>query len=136
MHQLDFEAFTGVLRKLSAVYGKKLEDDILQSYWDALKDRPLRSVEEIANQHVRQSKFFPKPVELRPKIEMGSSGKVDKSDRRAIARLEDLRRNNPEAWMQAMHNHDPDSSALQFAKQHGVSNIWFDADSACWKLSQ
>lgn len=133
MHQLDFEAFQGVLKRLCAVYGKKLEDDVVASYWGALKDRPLRSVEEMADKHLRSSKFFPKPVELRPKIEMGADGRLDKADKRTIERLEELRRNDPEAWITMMNAHDPNSPALSFARQYGFQNVWFDVDHACWR---
>lgn len=136
VHQLDFEAFTGILRRLGAVYGKKLEDDIVASYWQALKDRPLRSVEEQADKHLKQSKFFPKPVELRPKIEMGLDGRLDRADKRTIERLEDLRRSDPEAWIATMNDHDPNSPALAFARQHGLLNVWFDVDRACWRHAQ
>src|SRR5206468_676392 len=105
MHQTDFEDFAKTLHKLAAVFTKKLSDEFIQAYWEALKDEPLSTVTRLADQHTRYGKFFPKPVELRPKEEkppkskdLEGEAKFREGEARAIANLEEIRRDNPAAW--------------------------------------
>ena len=105
MHQTDFEDFSKTLHKLAVVFTKKLSDEFIQAYWDALKDEPLSTVIRLADQHTRYGKFFPKPVELRPKEEkppksrdLEGEAKFREGEARAIANLEELRRQDPVAW--------------------------------------
>lgn len=136
MHQSDFDGFSTVLRKLATVYGKKLDDELVQAYWSALKDQSLPAVTDLALTHMRYGKFFPKPVELRPKDYRDKPmehGKSSKADERAMRRLEDQRRNDPSGWLKIMVEHDPNCFALQLAGKHGVDGIWYDIPHRMWR---
>jgi len=101
----DFQRFEGVLRKLEFIYGKKIPDETMQAYWRALKDLPYQQVEDRINSHIRYAKFFPKPMELRPKEERPKEppkpdGSFADGERRAAANLEELRRFRPKLWLE------------------------------------
>jgi len=101
----DFQRFEGVLRKLEFIYGKKIPDETMQAYWRALKDLPYQQVEDRINSHIRYAKFFPKPMELRPKEERPKEptkpdGSFADGERRAAANLEELRRFRPKFWLE------------------------------------
>lgn len=105
MHQNDFVDFAALLRKLSEVFAKKLTDETTQAYWGALKDQPLSTVTRLVDQHTRYGKFFPKPVELRPKedkpaVTRDSAGdaKFREGEARCVANLEELRHQDPIRW--------------------------------------
>lgn len=105
MYQTDFTDFAQTLRKLAEVFSKKLSDETTQAYWGALKDQPLGTVTRLADQHTRYGKFFPKPFELRPKEDRpavvrdaASDAKFREGEARAIANLEELRKQDPVAW--------------------------------------
>lgn len=66
MISADYDRFVALLRELAVTYSRKLTDEQVALYWDALKDRPFEDVERRARDHVRKSKFWPKPVEFRP----------------------------------------------------------------------
>lgn len=75
MHRPDFENFRALLNSLATTFGKKPPDDIqVQAYWNALRDLPYELVEQGARHHTRYGKFYPKPVELRPKDERPGGG--------------------------------------------------------------
>ncbi|OFX02723.1 MAG: hypothetical protein A3E78_15505 [Alphaproteobacteria bacterium RIFCSPHIGHO2_12_FULL_63_12] len=61
----DREAFVTLMAKLAAVYREALDDALLESYWDALKDYELEYLEPAVAYVIRTSRWFPKPVELR-----------------------------------------------------------------------
>lgn len=63
----EFAEFETLLRKHSQVFSKKLTDEMVRGYWEALKDLSLQTVNRCADNHLRYSKFFPKPMELRPR---------------------------------------------------------------------
>lgn len=68
MHATDRDEFFALLDQLADVFGKpKLDDLKSQSYWRALRDLPLATIRRCADTHQRFGKFFPKPVELRPR---------------------------------------------------------------------
>lgn len=68
MHATDRDEFFALLDQLAEVFGKpKLDDVKSQSYWRALRDLPFATIRRCAETHQRFGKFFPKPVELRPR---------------------------------------------------------------------
>jgi hypothetical protein len=68
VHRPDFENFRGLLNSLATTFSKKPPDDVqVQAYWAALRDLPYELVEQGARHHTRFGKFYPKPVELRPR---------------------------------------------------------------------
>jgi hypothetical protein len=81
----EFPEFESIIRKHAQVFGKKLTDDLVQGYWVALKDVSLPTVIRCADNHLRYSKFFPKPMELRPRDDAPSSVKEDRDFKAALA---------------------------------------------------
>ncbi|MEY4760666.1 MAG: hypothetical protein RLZZ200_522 [Pseudomonadota bacterium] len=70
MHTPDFDRFRALLDTTAGLFNRdKLEDAMVQAYWNALRDLPIEIVEACAKSHQRHGKFFPKPFELRPKDE-------------------------------------------------------------------
>lgn len=105
MHQPDFPQFKALLERLAEVYSKKLSDELVSACWDALRDQPFSRVKQLADAHLRKGKFFPKPYELRPKEDPPPTVRTPAMDAafaegeaRAIRNLEELRRQNPDAW--------------------------------------
>lgn len=136
MHQGDFQAFTTLMQRFAAVFSKKLSDDIVQGYWTALKDQSLSTIEELGNKHTRYGKFFPKPIELRPKDEKpatASDGKFEAAEEDAMENLEELRRSSPREWIKRVGEK---SRAACYANEFGVQNIWFDVANHCWRRSE
>jgi hypothetical protein len=136
MHQADFDGFSSVLGKLAVVYGKKLDNEMVQAYWSALKDQSLATVQELANTHTRYGKFFPKPVELRPKESRDKPMEhtySEKAEERAMQRLEEQRIQDPAGWMKTMVAYDPYCRATQLARIHGAPNIWYDIPARRWR---
>lgn len=81
----EFADFEALLRKHSQVYSKKLTDEMVQGYWEALKDLALPTVRRCGDNHLRYSKFFPKPMELRPRDDNPKSVKEDHAFNASIA---------------------------------------------------
>jgi len=136
VHQADFDHFSAVLGKLAVVYGKKLDNELVQAYWDALKDQSIVAIIDLATTHTRYGKFFPKPVELRPKDYRDKPmehGKSTKAEERALRRLEDQRQTDPSGWLKTMADYDPNCFALQLANKHGTDGIWYDIPNRIWR---
>lgn len=99
----DFERFENAVRGLEFTYGKKVSDEAMQQYWMALKDLPFEVVSERIKLHTRYGKFFPKPVELRPKDERPLSSGNDPVfaglGKRADARLDELCKTDRSEWL-------------------------------------
>ena len=105
MYSTDTDAFRELLSKLAVLFGKDLTPELTTLYWEALKDQPIGVVERQGAYHMRYGKFFPKPVELRPKDERAKGApdpvgeaRFKEAEARAVANLEELRKENPEAW--------------------------------------
>lgn len=138
MHQGDFEGFKALMSRVAAVYSKKLSDELVQGFWTALRDQSLTTITELANAHIRYGKFFPKPIELRPKDDKPAAtpdGKFEEGERRAIENLEELRQMHPDAWLARMERDRPGCRAIQYAHEFGARNIWYDNAQRCWRKS-
>ncbi len=57
--------FLVVMRKLAGVFDRAINAELMEAYWDALRDMPLATLRRRADAHIRTGKFFPKPSELR-----------------------------------------------------------------------
>lgn len=66
MEKRDRKEFARIMAILGESFGEKVSDPRVEAYWVALSDISLDSVKASASRHVKESKFFPKPVELRP----------------------------------------------------------------------
>lgn len=75
----EFAIFETELATLAKLYSKTLEDDMVQIYWQALRDLPLELVKARLRSYVKRGKFFPKPAEIRPKDD-ASDGPVMSAD--------------------------------------------------------
>jgi hypothetical protein len=82
----EYPDFESLLKKNSQVFSKKLTDEMVQGYWESLKDLSLSTVTRCAANHMRYSKFFPKPSELRPKDEAPKSVKDEGAHNAAMER--------------------------------------------------
>jgi hypothetical protein len=101
----DFASFEAAMGRLEDIYGKEMDDDAVQGYWQALRDLPFQRVLERIESHIRFGKFFPKPAELRPKEQPKASARdaamdaaFREGEARAIRNLEEQRRLDPEKW--------------------------------------
>lgn len=103
MYTTDVKAFNETLDRLAVVFPKELSDQTRTVYWEALKHVDIRVVRECAKRHESFGKFFPKPVELRPKddkpplpIAGDASGKDALA--RCVRNLDELKREDPAKW--------------------------------------
>lgn len=65
----DRERFATLMLGLGETYGEPVSEARMEIYFRALEDVDFAAVNAAANIHVRQSKFFPRPSELREAIE-------------------------------------------------------------------
>lgn len=135
MYQGDFETFKALLEKLAKVFSKKIDNEIVQTYWDALKDLPISVVLYRCERHLKYEKFFPKPFQLRPdeKVPIALDGLSKSAEERAMRRLEEQRVTDPSGWLKTLADHDPNCHALQLAGKHGTDGIWYDIPKRTWR---
>lgn len=101
----DFMRFEKAIRGLEFTYGKKISDEAMQQYWAALKDLAFEQVNECIQRHIRYAKFFPKPVELRPKEDKPAlkdpafEAMKAEYERKEFDEMEGLRMRDPVEWM-------------------------------------
>jgi hypothetical protein len=70
----DFPEFTQLLEQMRDVFGgREVDQSLIDAYWVVLKDLALSTIKVVAQQHLRYGKFFPKPVELRPREDRSPS---------------------------------------------------------------
>lgn len=127
MYAQDFDRFRKVMDTLAELFGKaKLSDEALGAYWEALKDLHIAAVEREAQRHGRYGKFFPKPVELRPKDDKPPEPIDEKSlaasTDAAVASWEKLRMENPKKfWRQFANAY---LGRLEFRFVRGSPEYW------------
>lgn len=61
----EHNEFKAVMHKLGITFERIVDASLLEIYWDALRDIPLREIQDCAAEHIRTGKFFPKPRDLR-----------------------------------------------------------------------
>jgi len=97
----------------------------------------LVTVSTLADRHIRTGKFWPKPVELRPKDAVSPStdddGKFQEGEERAMRNLEEMREKTPDYWMAYVEKYQPGCLALGYAREFGPSGIWYDIPNRCWR---
>ena len=69
MTEQDRGPFAELMLAVGEFYGEAVSDVRLELFFRALSDLPFDSVKAAASAHLRVSRFFPKPVELREAIE-------------------------------------------------------------------
>lgn len=69
MIEKDKLDFSKIFEKLYEVYypDKAFTETLLQTYFDILKDIKIETIIAKAERHLKTERFFPKPVDLRPK---------------------------------------------------------------------
>lgn len=88
MTPLDRGDFNGVLNRLALTFGRDLDAQTGDVYFEALRDLALSTVKLCADTHARHGRFFPKPFELRPKDAKAPVITDDKPYRDGIARAD------------------------------------------------
>ena len=72
MEESEKLEFTKMMIGLGEVYqNKEFSDAMILIYWGALEDVPFEAIVEAMKKHVRTSKWFPSPAELRPEAKSG-----------------------------------------------------------------
>lgn len=108
MQTSEYQDFIALLRdpSVKSLWPKQKVDDVLVStYWSALKDVPLATVRKCMDRHQQHGKWFPKPADLRPKVDKlptvttaQADGDFGVAEARCIRNLEELKRRDPERW--------------------------------------
>lgn len=105
MQTAEYEDFIALLKgpEVKTLWPKQKVDDVLVStYWTALKDQPLAVVRKCMERHVKFGKGFPKPSDLRPKVDrlpaVDLGAGRSEADARAIRNLEALKQRDYDAW--------------------------------------
>jgi hypothetical protein len=68
-HVRDFSAFKHLLARLCEVFSKPMTDELLESYWGALRNSSLVQVTSIAERYIASAtdkSRMPRPAQLRP----------------------------------------------------------------------
>lgn len=107
----DYERFVQILQNLATVYGKKLDDEQIKFYWNALKDRPLADIEARAEKYGQKGRFFPKPRDIRPNE---AYTEVVEESAESKKRFEQLNRESEVVWNERLRV-DPLRTKLQLA---------------------
>lgn len=107
----DYERFVQILQNLAVVYGKKLDDEQIKFYWNALKDRPLADIEARAEKYGQKGRFFPKPRDIRPNE---AFTEVVEESTDSKKRWEQLNRESEAVWNERLRV-DPLRTKIQLA---------------------
>lgn len=101
----DFAEFEQLMQRFEKIFGKRLDDETVQLYFNSLREIPLSVVRRKAEDYLKRAKFFPKPVDLRPKEDGPSIVRDAASDaafndaiNRCTRNLDELKQQNPEEW--------------------------------------
>lgn len=65
MTNADRPQFAHLLAALAAAFGREADEALAEGYWLGLADLEIHEVESACARALRESEFFPKPVELR-----------------------------------------------------------------------
>ncbi len=69
MTEQDRGSFAELILAIGETYGEPVSDARLEIFFRALSDLSLENIRAAANIHIRTSKFFPRPSEIREGIE-------------------------------------------------------------------
>lgn len=82
--------FAELMQALGAGFAKPISADMIETYFEALRDRYIEQVEQAIKMHLRYKKTFPKPGDLRP-----TGDEVDTEHKLTIKTWEELRQRDP-----------------------------------------
>ena len=99
----DYAEFEAMMRRFEKIFGKAIDDETMQLYFGALREVPLNVVRKKAEEYLKRAKFFPKPVDLRPKDDapvrdVAMDAAFADGVARCIRNLEELRLRDPIKW--------------------------------------
>lgn len=131
----EFPQFETEMRRLEKLFGKTIDDELMQSYWFALKDQQFGVFKRFVERHEKHGKYFPKPADLRskedrlPEVEGGKDDATFREgESRCIRNLEHLRGADPIRFKREIHMRYLDRL---ISKEHPGSSI-FEAASTEW----
>jgi hypothetical protein len=87
----DRNKFAQLMQALGAGFAKPVNADMIETYFEALRDRYIEQVEQAVKMHLRYRKTFPKPSELRPSEDQD----VDTENKLTVKTWEELRQRDP-----------------------------------------
>lgn len=64
MENSNFAEFSKIIGNMAIVYEKELPKESVGLYFDILKVYKIEDVKKASDQHLKTSKYFPKPSEL------------------------------------------------------------------------
>ena len=64
MDKSNMADFAKIFNNMAIVYEKELAKDAVGIYFDILKDYKIEEIKKASDQHLKTSKYFPKPSEL------------------------------------------------------------------------
>ena len=64
MTELDVALFKEEMKRHSRMFDKYPTEELLDDYWEILKDMPVSEFVDASHRHRRQGRFFPKPVDF------------------------------------------------------------------------
>lgn len=133
----EFSEFESIIRQLEKVFGKKVDDETVRAYWNALKDQSLATVRRHAEEYLKRNKFFPKPFELRPREERklvrdaAADAAFKEAEERCIRSLEQLKRQDVSEWRKRVNLGRLDRLIATTHESHPayqqILNDWRDA---------
>ena len=136
----EYNQFEALMQRFEKIFGKSIDDETMKLYFDSLREIPLGIVRKKAEEYLKRAKFFPKPVDLRPKDAAPVRDAADDvafkaAEEQAMRNLEELRARNPEEWMRRVAmSKSWDCNAIQLHRQYG-SRLWYDIPERCWRLA-
>lgn len=73
----DRAAFATLMLGIGETYGEPVSDARMEIYFAALVDLDLAAIRAAATEHVRTSKFFPRPAELREAVDGSADDRAE-----------------------------------------------------------
>jgi hypothetical protein len=70
MHQADYAQFKRLINRLGETLGKPVTDELLESWWKALRSSEFREIEAAVDRYLAradENTRFPRPAQFRPK---------------------------------------------------------------------
>jgi len=134
----EFTEFESMMRRFEKIFGKSIDDETMQLYFNSLREVPMGILRKKAEEYLKRAKFFPKPVDLRPKDaapvrDAADDAAFKQAEEQAIRNLEELRARDPDEWMRRVAvSKGSDCNAIRLQRQFG-SRLWYDLNERCWR---
>jgi len=135
----EFTEFEAMMRRFEKIFGKSIDDETMQLYFNSLREVPMGILRKKAEEYLKRAKFFPKPVDLRPKDaapvrDAADDAAFKQAEEQAIRNLEELRARDPDEWTRRVAvSKGSDCNAIRLHRQFG-SRLWYDLNERCWRV--